>query len=65
MGSKMTRAFTENKPLLSTDPLVFVGDTFCIKHQELLTLGLEWDENGLQLDTCAFCEWEMIRIDGF
>ena len=36
---------------------IFVGDVYCIKHHELLTLGLEWDENGNQLNTCAFCEW--------
>jgi len=53
----MTTAFKENKLMLSADPLVFVGDAYCVKHQELLTLGLEWDENGNQLNTCSFCEW--------
>ena len=37
--------------------LVISGDTYCIKHRELLTPGLELDEDGNQLKTCGFCEW--------
>lgn len=43
--------------LLSIDPLVFTGDSYCIKHQELLTLGLEFDKDGNQLKACGYCEW--------
>ncbi len=56
----MTRAFVENKPMLAFTAEfgpVFQGDTYCVKHRELLTLGVEWDENGNQLETCAYCEW--------
>lgn len=55
----MTRAFVDNKLMLSEDPLVFEGDTYCSKHQELLTLGLEVDANGKLIETCGYCEWEM------
>lgn len=52
--NRISRAFTDNKPLLGYvegfGP-VFEGDTYCIKHQELLTLGLEGE------DSCAYCEW--------
>lgn len=31
--------------------VILVGDTYCIKHQELLTLGFDNEM------TCAYCEW--------
>lgn len=37
--------------------IVLPGDAYCIKHQELLTPGLEFDSNGNQLNTCPYCEW--------
>jgi hypothetical protein len=56
----MTTQFMSNAPLLghiSGFGPVFEGDTYCIKHHELLTIGLELDENGDLMNTCPFCEW--------
>lgn len=56
----MTTQFIENKPILEhsiENGLIFEGDSYCIKHQELHTLGVEFDENGKFINTCPYCEW--------
>jgi hypothetical protein len=58
MVTTSSRASRDNKRMMAFDPEfgpVFEGDTYCIKHQELLTLGFGMD--GEIEDACAFCEW--------
>jgi len=55
--NQMTKAIRDNKLMLSIDPLVFEGDTYCIEHRELLTLELKVDVDDKWIETCAYCGW--------